>query len=175
MLMNANATNSLATLKAGIPKDKVGRFDELVNLTDAFCDSRLDADYKSLCRKMARAICLKRTFVIGGKSESWAAGIVYALGQVNFLTDPSQTPHATSAEIAAAFGVSMATMSAKAKSLREKLRLMPFHPEWCVGSIMENNPLVWMLKVNGVVMDIRTAPREAQIVAFEQGLIPYLP
>jgi hypothetical protein len=173
--MNANAANSLAALKAGIPKANAARFDELVNLTDAFCDARLDADYKALCRKMVRTICLKRSLSIGGKSEGWAAGIVYALGQVNFLTDPNQSPHATSAEIAAAFGVSMATMMAKAKTLREKLRLIPFHPEWCVASIMENNPLVWILKVNGVVMDIRTAPREAQIVAYEQGLIPYLP
>ena len=40
---------------------------------------------------------------------------------------------------------------------------------------LEDNPLVWMLKVNGLLMDIRTAPREAQEVAFQKGLIPYIP
>ena len=40
---------------------------------------------------------------------------------------------------------------------------------------MEDNPLVWMLSVNGLLMDIRDAPREAQVVAFEKGLIPYIP
>lgn len=35
--------------------------------------------------------------------------------------------------------------------------------------------IVWLLKVNGFMMDIRDAPREAQQVAFEQGLIPYIP
>ncbi len=40
---------------------------------------------------------------------------------------------------------------------------------------MDENPLVWILKVNGLLMDIRDAPREAQQVAYEQGLIPYIP
>ena len=35
--------------------------------------------------------------------------------------------------------------------------------------------LVWTLQVNGLAMDIRTAPREAQEEAFRQGLIPYIP
>jgi len=32
-----------------------------------------------------------------------------------------------------------------------------------------------MLEVNGFLMDIRSAPRELQEVAFEKGLIPYIP
>ncbi len=32
-----------------------------------------------------------------------------------------------------------------------------------------------MLSVNGLLMDIRQAPREAQEVAFRKGLIPYIP
>ena len=35
--------------------------------------------------------------------------------------------------------------------------------------------MVWMLEVNGLMMDARTAPREIQQAAFEQGLIPYIP
>ena len=40
---------------------------------------------------------------------------------------------------------------------------------------MDDNPLIWMLEVNGLLMDIRHCPREAQVVAFEKGLIPYIP
>jgi hypothetical protein len=29
--------------------------------------------------------------------------------------------------------------------------------------------LVWILSVNGMMVDIRDMPREAQVVAFEQG------
>jgi hypothetical protein len=49
------------------------------------------------------------------------------------------------------------------------------HPDWCLPSKMDRNPLVWMLEVNGFLMDIRMAPREAQVVAYEKGLIPYIP
>jgi hypothetical protein len=37
------------------------------------------------------------------------------------------------------------------------------------------NPLIWMLQVNGLVMDMRYAPREIQEEAFLKGLIPYIP
>jgi hypothetical protein len=30
-------------------------------------------------------------------------------------------------------------------------------------------------EVNGLITDIRLCPREAQVVAFEKGLIPYIP
>jgi hypothetical protein len=40
---------------------------------------------------------------------------------------------------------------------------------------MDDNPLIWMLEVNGLLIDIRHCPREAQLVAFEKGLIPYIP
>jgi len=32
-----------------------------------------------------------------------------------------------------------------------------------------------MLSINGFVMDIRDAPREVQQMAYEEGLIPYVP
>ncbi len=40
---------------------------------------------------------------------------------------------------------------------------------------MEDNPLIWLLSVNGFLMDIRQAPLGAQVEAFRKGLIPYIP
>jgi hypothetical protein len=48
-------------------------------------------------------------------------------------------------------------------------------PDWCLPSKMDGNPLIWMLSVNGLMMDIRSAPLGAQVEAFRQGLIPYIP
>ncbi|MBI2425808.1 MAG: hypothetical protein HYV27_23485 [Candidatus Hydrogenedentes bacterium] len=124
---------------------------------------------------MARALCRKRSLVLSGKSESWAAGIVYALGQVNFLMDPSQNPHATSAEIAKSLGVSISTMQAKATTIRKALKLFQFHPNWTLPSKVDDNPVIWLLEVNGILMDIRRAPRDVQVLACEKGLIPYVP
>ena len=42
-------------------------------------------------------------------------------------------------------------------------------------SRLEDNPLVWVLQVNGLMMDVRQAPREVQEIAFRKGLIPYVP
>ena len=50
-----------------------------------------------------------------------------------------------------------------------------FHPDWTLPSRLGDNPLVWMLEVNGFMMDIRHCPREVQEIAFQKGLIPYLP
>jgi len=35
--------------------------------------------------------------------------------------------------------------------------------------------MVWMLQVNGLMVDIRRAPIELQQLALEKGLIPFIP
>lgn len=165
----------LVEMLADVPGEYAARFAELVMLTDKFCDRHLNAEYQKLCRKMAVAVCQKGSPVLKGKSEGWAAGIVYAIGMVNFLHDPSQTPHMKSTQVAAGFGVGVSTMQAKAKIIREGLRIRALDFQWWLPSKLEDNPLVWLLKVNGPIMDIRMAPREAQVVAYNKGLIPYIP
>ena len=172
---NVPPNSALRDLMAEVPKAYAARFADLVQLTDAFCDAHLNAEYKNLCREMAVEVCQEGSPVLQGKPEGWAAGLVQALGRVNFLDDPSQIPHMKSTEIAEGLGVSVATMQAKAKVIREGLNLMPFDADWSLPSRMDDNPLVWMLQVNGFLMDIRMAPREAQVAAYEKGLIPYIP
>ena len=48
-------------------------------------------------------------------------------------------------------------------------------PEWTLPSQLADNPMVWMLRVNGLMVNIRHAPVELQRLAFEKGLIPYVP
>jgi len=170
-----SADDALGEWMAEVPKAYAARFIALVGLTDAFCDAHLNAEYKDLCRDMAVEVCQEGSPVLKGKPGGWAAGIVYALGRVNFLDDPSQTPHMRSAQIAEGFGVSVATMQARAKVIREGLDLIPFDPGWSLPSRMDDNLLVWMLEVNGFLVDARYAPREIQVAAYEKGLIPYIP
>lgn len=168
-------SSEIQTWLDGVPKAYADRFLAVVGLTDSFCDAHLNEAYRKFCRDLAVAVCQEGSPVLRGKVESWAAGVVYTLGRVNFLTDPSQSPHLTSKEIAAGIGVSMATMQAKYKIIWDALDLMPMHPDWTLPSLIDDNLLVWILKVNGLMMDIRVAPRDAQVVAYEQGLIPYIP
>jgi hypothetical protein len=94
---------------------------------------------------------------------------------MNFLGDPSQPHHMKMADIDKGFGVSEATGSAKSMAIRNLLKIRGFDFEWTLPSRMDDNPLIWILEVNGLLMDIRMCPREAQVVAFEKGLIPYIP
>jgi hypothetical protein len=159
-----------------VPKRMQAVYDGVVGLTDAFCAAHLNAEYAELCRKLAAALCRKRPSPLErGKLESWAAGIVYALGSVNFLFDPSQDPHLSAGEVCAAFGVSTSTGAAKAKQIRDLFRMLPMDASWCLPSKLEESPTAWLISVNGLILDARRAPRPIQEEAFRRGLIPYVP
>ena len=55
------------------------------------------------------------------------------------------------------------------------MKMHQMDPNWCLPSKMEDNPLIWMVSVNGFIIDIRQAPREIQEEALRKGIIPYLP
>ena len=150
-------------------------FDKVLELTSQFCRDHLNDEYRTLCEDLTWAAYEEGLPLDRGKPAGWASGIVHAIGFVNFLQDPSQSPHMTSPQIAKGFGVSQQTMQTKSRIIREQFDMMQFDPDWCVPAMLDENPLVWMLEVDGFIMDIRTAPREAQEEAYQLGLIPYIP
>ena len=151
------------------------RYDEILALTDSFCDRYLNEDYRDICQDMLEELFDVDFALHKGKPAGWACAIVHAAGWVNFLHDPAQSPHMTSAQLAQGFGVSQGTMLAKSKLIRDELDIMPMDPDWCLPEMLERNPLVWMMEVNGFIMDVRSAPREVQEEAYMMGLIPYIP
>ena len=159
-----------------VPKDFRPLFKTIVELTDDFCAEHLNDEYRDLCRKMAAKLCRKGTPLTSGRPRSWASGIIHALGWVNFLSDPSQDPHMSVADVAKGFEVSQGTMTAKSKTIRDRLRIAPLDPDWCLPSMLEDNPLVWMVETtSGFIIDIRHAPRQLQEEAYRRGMIPFIP
>jgi hypothetical protein len=159
-----------------VPKEMQARFDEITQLTDTFCQALLNDEYMQLCRELTATLCRKRPSPLErGKANTWACGIIHALGMVNFLFDSSQTPHLTASQIWEHFGLSSSTMQAKSKQIRDLLGMYQMDPNWSLPSMVDQNPLVWMLEVNGMIIDMRRAPRQLQEIAFRQGLIPYIP
>ena len=151
-------------------------YESIVALTDLFCEQYLNDEYAVLCRQLAAALARKRPSpLVRGEREIWACGIVYALGTVNFLFDKSQTPHIRADELCAAFGVSKSSGANKAKAIRDLFDMMQSDPNWCLPSMVAENPLIWMLEVNGLIVDVRGMPREIQEIAYRKGLIPYIP
>jgi hypothetical protein len=151
-------------------------YDAVVVLTSAFCRDHLNDEYSDLARAMAAALCRKRPSpLVSGRPRTWACGIIYLLGQLNFLSDKSNQPYMTMAEVCAAFGVGQSTASAKARIISDALRTHRMDPTWMLRSFIDKNPLVWMAEVNGVLVDLRDMPREVQVIAYEKGIIPYIP
>lgn len=159
-----------------VPKQMQATFDAIVALTDTFCEKHLNDEYAQLARQVTTTLCRKRPSpLVKGRANTWACGIVYALGFVNFLFDKSQNPYMNAGDLCKAFGIGKSTGSAKAKEVRDLLRMTQFDPHWCLPSNMDSNPLAWMITVNGYIVDVRTMPRDIQEVAYQKGLIPYIP
>jgi hypothetical protein len=148
----------------------------IIQLIDQFCKEHLNDEYAALCRKLAEKLARKRPSpILSGSPNGWASGIVRTIGWVNFLHDKSQTPHMRLSDIDAAFGIGESTGAAKLAAIRKMLKIPQLDPNWILPTRLEDNPLVWMLEVNGLTIDVRHAPREVQEIAFNKGLIPYIP
>jgi hypothetical protein len=159
-----------------IPERMRPRYDEIVRLTDAFCKEHLNDEYAEFCRKMAAKLSRKRPSPLErGQAKIWAGAILYTIGRINFLFDKSQDPYMDARELCQLVGVSQSTASAKATEIMRMFGLIQMHPEWTLPSLIDQNPLVWMISVNGFPVDARYAPRHIQEEAYRLGLIPYIP
>ena len=169
--MTTAKKNSLSVPAAMMPI-----YENLVGLTDEFCERYLNPEYAELCRQMAADLCRKRPSpLVQGTQKAWGCGIVYTLGRVNFLFDRSQTLHVSTSELCSYFGVGQSTASEKVKRIQESLKIDVFDPRWTLASRLGDNPRVWQIMINGLVVDARETPREIQEEALRRGLIPYLP
>ncbi len=157
--------------------DQVGEvLDVIVGMIDQFCREHLNGEYVVLCRRLAEKLARKRPSpLLSGHPNTWACGIIRTIGWVNFLDDRSQAPHMKLTAIDKAFGVGESTGQGKSKAIRSMLKIRQFDHNWMLRSRMDDNSMIWMLEVNGFIMDIRKCPREMQERAFEKGLIPYIP
>src|SRR6266851_5391491 len=73
-----------------IPKGMLAIYERIVGLTDDVCDRQLNSEYRDLARAMTGALCRKRPSPLtSGQPRTWAGGIVYVLGRINFLGDRS--------------------------------------------------------------------------------------
>jgi hypothetical protein len=177
---NPDGENAMARINRNkserVPKQMQPTFDAIVALTDSFCDKHLNEEYKQLVRQATAALCRKRPSpLVRGRTDIWACGIVHAMGLVNFLADSSKEPYMSTADLCNEFGVNQSTASTKSKAVRDILGMHQMDPNWCLPSMLDRNPLVWMIMVDDLIVDARWMPYEVQEIAYEKGLIPYIP
>jgi hypothetical protein len=159
-----------------VPNAVNDTFMNIVRIIKSFCDDKLNNEYYELSVKLAAKIARKKPSpLLFGKINTWAAGIIHAIGMVNCVFDKSITPNIQFQDIEKHFDLSSSTISSKSKSIRDMCKIYQLDPEWSLPSRIDKNPLVWLVKVNGFIIDIRNAPLELQLEALNAGVIPYIP
>ena|SRR2546426_440237 len=148
---------------------------EIIRLTNGFCAEHLDAEYAQLLRKLVGKLARKRPSpLVRGDLRIWAAAAIYAIGKVNFLFDRTQRPHLSLDQLSQLTGVPKSTLGAKGKVILDLLHIWPLEPEYCRRDLLADNPLAWLIRVDGILVDARAMPREIQNEARRRGLIPDL-
>lgn len=159
-----------------VPKAMLKTYDSISELTNGFCKEKLNEEYGDMCRLMTAKLARKRPSPLAnGRANNWAAGIVHAVGTVNFVFDKSQNPHTTVPEICEYFGVGKSSPASKSKVIRDLFNIGLMEPEWTLPSRINDNPMVWMIMVDGMIVDARYMPRYIQEAAYGKGIIPYIP
>lgn len=150
--------------------------EEIAGLVSAFCTDHLNEEYADLCRRLTEKLARKRPSpLVSGGPNTWACGIVRTIGWVNFLDYKAQTPHMKFTAIDKAFGVGESTGQGKSMLIRKMFKIGRMVPEWSLRSLIGQNPMAWMIQVNGFLVDARCLKREIQEEALRKGLIPYIP
>ncbi|MHB1891628.1 MAG: DUF6398 domain-containing protein, partial [Acidimicrobiales bacterium] len=109
--------NDLSSLR--VPKALRGDIAEMAALIDKVCTEHLDDEYSGLCLRLLGKLARKRPSpLVRGERRVWAAGVLYTVGSINFLFDPSEEPHLRADELAALTGVAKSTMPNKAALIR---------------------------------------------------------
>ena len=151
-------------------------FKSISQSTDEFSKEHLNDEYSEYIRYAIAELCRKRPSpLLKGKINIWACAITHAIGWVNFLDDSSQTPHVKPPTIYEWFDVKASTGQSKSKQVRNILKITQFDQNWTLPSRIDQNPMIWMISVNGFMVDVRNQPREIQEIAFQKGIIPYIP
>jgi len=135
------------------PAEVTSKKQELRELTGAFCDRYLTAEYKRLCHKVVTDIGRFRPVpFLSGRIENWAAGIVHAVATHNFLLSKQSDPHIRVHDITAFFGTKQVTTSQKSKQIRENLEMSPLNLTYSSRNIRERiEPLLEsMMELEGL-------------------------
>jgi len=139
------------------------RENKLLELTGAFCQQKLNDEYFQLSEKLIKKLGRKRNVPFeSGKIEIWAAGIIHALGLINFLFDKSGEPFVTVNEINDFFETKQSTVTGKSKQIRDLLKLSYFDKDFSTGKMTNNNPLNNMVMVDGFIVPLDSLPEDMQ-------------
>lgn len=135
------------------------RKSQLLELTGAFCDEKLDCEHKELTTKAVNSLYRKNS--LPEKSDhlnEWAAGIIHAIGSVNLLFDESFEPYISEEEIVGYFDADAEITRDKSFTIKEMLNLNVFDSNFSTHVSEEDNPLKDMVSIDGIYISLDLLP-----------------
>ncbi|MHA1725264.1 MAG: DUF6398 domain-containing protein [Promethearchaeota archaeon] len=146
------------------------KMNELILLTSEFCDKYLDDEYKQLCDKLIHKMARKHNVpFLRGRLDIWAASIIHALGQINFLFDQKTKPHVSAKVIADYFNTSTSTTSQKAKIIRDMFKLKYFDKDFSTNSNKKQDLFSELVFINGFFVPKKLLPEYVQKIMNTDG------
>jgi hypothetical protein len=145
------------------------RVNSISTLVFDFCDQKLDKEYLELAEKLIGKLKRKRPSpLLKGRENIWAAGIVHALGQTNFLSDKSFEPYVSFNDLNDFFETKKSSVGNKAAEIRKMFKMDQLtNYEFMLESQKKHNPLYNMVTVNGLFVSISSLPEPYQTIARE--------
>lgn len=129
------------------------KYDEVVDKIKKFSNEYLSDEYKDICLTAAETLFYSNEEAVKkGRSISWAAGIVHAIGSVNELFDPKEEPYVKAADLYKAFEVSSSTVTNKSKEVKALLNVSDGDKKWIIGS---NTALSEVRKEAAIATDMK--------------------
>jgi hypothetical protein len=117
-------------------KQAVERIAQIKGLITAFGDQRLPDTYTGFAHSLCDAAAASDLLNIHrGRIEIWAAAIVYAIAQLNFLFSRETPHHLTPDELCNWFRVKKGTVSSKAALIRDALDLFFDDERFCAPHV----------------------------------------
>lgn len=114
------------------------KYEEIVDKIKSFSSEYLNEEYENICVKAAKTLCLNNEDKLKkGKSLSWAAGIVHAIGTVNDLFDSKEEPYIKATDLYKEFSVSSSTGASKSKEVKTLLDLSRENTKWIISGKKE--------------------------------------
>jgi hypothetical protein len=118
------------------PEQLAERIDGLKREISAFGVRRLGETYTGYALHLCDAIADSNMLnLMRGRADIWAAAIVYAIAQLNFLFSSDTPDHLTPDELCNFFAVKKSTVSQKASKIRTSLDLFQDDDRFCAPHI----------------------------------------
>lgn len=141
------------------------RQQEILRLIQAFCAQKLNEEYFELAERLLAKLGRKRNVPFAkGQPKVWAAGIIHALGSINFLFDKSTKPYVSVDEITGFFQASKSASGSKSKEIRDMLGMRTWDGEFSTRRMQQNNPFKDLVIVDGLIVPLEALPEEMQTI-----------